>query len=164
VADVRVVNASPLITLAKVGRLDLLTSRGQKLLVPQPVADEILQGPPDDPARVALEGGFGVPFELSPVDVDVLGWSLGAGESAVLSIARSASAVAILDDYEARTAARALGLRLTGTLGIVIQAAQEGNLPSAAPLIRKLRAAGLRLNDLTISQSLERLLGETWEP
>src|SRR3990172_7192648 len=58
VGEVRVVKASPLITLAKVGRLDLLTRGGQQLVVPTQVADEVLAGPERDPARLAPEGGF----------------------------------------------------------------------------------------------------------
>ena len=104
--EVRVVNASPLITLAKVGRLDLLTRGGRQLVVPTQVTDEVLAGPERDPARLALEGGFGAPFHSTAIDPEVLGWSLGAGESAVLSAARSLGAIAILDDQDARTAAR----------------------------------------------------------
>ncbi len=162
--EVRVVNASPLITLAKVGRLDLLTLRGQQLVVPTQVADEVLAGPEGDPARLALEGGFGAPFHSVTIDSDVLGWSLGAGESAVLSAAKSMGAIAILDDHEARSAARSLGLRLTGTLGIVIQSAQEGHIASAVQLIRELRAAGLRLDDRAVADAVSRFLRETWEP
>lgn len=49
-----VVNSSPIITLAKIGRLDLLISQNLKILVPEAVADEIASGPPDDPARLAI--------------------------------------------------------------------------------------------------------------
>lgn len=162
--EVRVVNASPLIALAKVGRLDLLTSRGQQLVVPKQVVDEVLAGPEGDPARLALEGGFGAPLHLAAIDPEVLGWSLGAGESAVLSAARSIGAIAILDDHDARIAARSLGVRLTGTLGIVIQSAREGHVASAVQLIRELRAAGLRLDDRAVADALAGYLGETWEP
>lgn len=158
------VNASPLIALAKVGRLDLLTSRGQRLIIPEPVANEVLAGPQADPARVALESGFGTPFHPVGLDADVLAWSLGAGESSVLALARSLDAIAILDDRNARVAARALHVRLTGTLGIIIQGAREGDVGSAAELIRELRAAGLRLQDRAVAEALSRALGETWEP
>lgn len=75
--------------------------------------------------------------DIRPVSIDpeVLGWSLGAGESAVLSAARSLSATAILDDGEARKAARALGIRLTGTLGLVIAGARSGQVSSATHVI-----------------------------
>lgn len=161
--EVRVVNASPLITLAKVGRLDLLTRGGQQLVVPTQVADEVLAGPERDPARLALEGGFGAPFHSAVIDPEVLGWSLGAGESAVLSAARSMGAIAILDDQDARTAARSLGVRLTGTLGIVIQSARAGHIASAAQLIRELRDAGLRLDDRAVAGALSHSLGERWD-
>jgi predicted nucleic acid-binding protein len=158
-----VVNASPLIALAKVGRLDLLLNDGQRLIVPEPVAKEIFAGPANDPARRALENGFGAPFQPTEVDVDVLAWSLGAGESSVLTVARYMDALAILDDSDARVAARTLGIRLTGTLGIVIQGVREGHVASASGLIRELREAGLRLQDRAIAEALRRLLGETWD-
>lgn len=68
--EVRVVNASPLITLAKVGRLDLLTRGRRQLVVPAQVADEVLAGPERDPARLALEGGFGAPFHSERCAID----------------------------------------------------------------------------------------------
>jgi predicted nucleic acid-binding protein len=133
-------------------------------VVPEAVASEVLAGPAADPARRALENGFGAPFEPAGVDAEVLAWSLGAGETSVLSLARAMSALAILDDRGARVAARVLGVRLTGTLGIVVQAAREGRVGSAAGLIRELRAAGLRLQDQAIAEALARGLGEVWEP
>jgi hypothetical protein len=54
VGETWVVNASPLITLAKIGRLDLLHFTDQDLLIPAAVAEEILAGPASDPVSVAL--------------------------------------------------------------------------------------------------------------
>jgi predicted nucleic acid-binding protein len=72
VNEVWVTNASPVITLAKAGFLELLTQLSAELLLPEPVAQEILAGPPTDPARQALEDGWGrrvaasgVPTELT---------------------------------------------------------------------------------------------------
>ncbi len=39
-----VVNASPLIVLAKIGRLQLLDALGSEVIVPEAVAAEILRG------------------------------------------------------------------------------------------------------------------------
>jgi predicted nucleic acid-binding protein len=44
------VNASPLISLATIGRLDLLLAADHDVLIPAAVADEILAGPAADPA------------------------------------------------------------------------------------------------------------------
>jgi hypothetical protein len=46
-----VVNASPLIVLAKISHLFLLQQLAEDLVVPAGVAKEIAQGPGDDPAR-----------------------------------------------------------------------------------------------------------------
>ena len=48
----RVVNASPLIVLSKLRRLDLLREprRDFEVVVPQAVLDEVMRGEPNDPA------------------------------------------------------------------------------------------------------------------
>ena len=46
-----VVNASPIIVLAKINHLLLLQHVAKELVVPAGVAKEIGQGPEDDPAR-----------------------------------------------------------------------------------------------------------------
>ncbi len=55
--DTWIVNASPLISLAKIGHLDLLRSGDREVLIPSAVAEEILSGPAGDPASVALTAG-----------------------------------------------------------------------------------------------------------
>jgi len=61
-----VVNASPIIALAKINRLDLLLRGSGTLVIPEAVVDEIQAGPVGDPARTALAGGFGgVPAPVS---------------------------------------------------------------------------------------------------
>ena len=52
-----VVNASPLILLAKVDHLDLLDQLSESFVVPEAAVAEILAGPPNDPARLFLEKG-----------------------------------------------------------------------------------------------------------
>jgi predicted nucleic acid-binding protein len=52
-ADCRVVNASPLIALAKIGQLGLLEEPDWVLIIAAPVAHEVLRWPAQDPARKA---------------------------------------------------------------------------------------------------------------
>lgn len=54
-----IVNASPLILLGKIGRLDLLEALAPTFIVPTAVASEILDGPDRIPQRF----GFGAPME-----------------------------------------------------------------------------------------------------
>ena len=83
------------------------------------VPEEIRKGPPEDPARKAIDFGLDAEIIEAPKDEDVLAWSLGAGETAVLALARARKAIAILDDFEARSAASVFGIPCTGTLGVV---------------------------------------------
>ena len=55
-SDTWVVNASPVIALAKVDQLHLLHDLCEELLIPEAVVAEIRAGPPSDPARRAVEG------------------------------------------------------------------------------------------------------------
>ena len=80
------------------------------------------------------------------------------GESAVIALClEKGSAIAVLDDASARAAARALGVPLIGTLGVVVRARLRGLLPSAAAVIADLRAAGLHLDDRVIRAALDRI-------
>lgn len=158
----RVVDASPLIVLARIGRLDLL---GAAVTLPAAVVSEVLAGREDDPARRAIEAGLfpaGVPVDVPDV---IMEWGLGAGESAVLALTRSApGSEAVLDDAQGRRCARALGIPVIGTLGLVVRAARHGVIPAAAPVVRELRAAALRLDDDLVAEVLRRALGEEWVP
>lgn len=102
---VTIPDASPLIALAKVARLELL---GADVLLPRAVADEVLAGPVGDPARLLVESGrFGAYPDVA-VPIAVQEWGLGAGESAVLALAMERSGVvAVLDDAQGRRCARA---------------------------------------------------------
>lgn len=152
-----VVNASPVIALARIGQLRLLEELASQLLLPEAVAAEILAGPDDDPARVAVLSGWASRRAPSQVPDSVTEWGLGAGESAVLAIAFELGATAVVDDAAARVAARALGVPFIGTLGVVIRAKRRGLLPFASSVIVDLRAAGLYLDDETVRATLERI-------
>lgn len=158
-----VLNASPVIVLAKVGQLDLMSSMASELLVPDAVVSELLSGPSDDPARIAVESGWGKRISPRETPTSVIEWGLGQGETAVLAVALEHSgALAVLDDAEGRKCARTVGVRVLGTLGIVLRAKKRGLVPSAAGLVRSLRAEGLYIDDQIIREALHRSVGEEW--
>ena len=135
-----VVNSSPLILLAKIGRLDLLVEQAQTLVVPQTVVQEILAGPKSDPARIFLQKGIVTTVPVSP-HPDMLSWDLGAGETAVLSYAMANEGwTAILDDGAARKCAHTFDISIKGTLAVVIRAKRYGLIPSAADVLHLLKS------------------------
>ncbi len=156
-----VVNASPVIALARIGQLRLLEKLAEPLLLPDAVATEILAGPDDDSARAAVLAGWASRQSPGQIPDMITEWGLGAGESAVLALTLELRATAVVDDAAARTAARTLGVPIIGTLGVVIRAKRCGLIPSAASVIADLRAAGLYLNDPVVRSALERI-GENW--
>lgn len=163
-SEVWVINASPVITMAKAGYLWLFERLAPTILIPEAVVVEILAAPASDPARKAIEDGWG--HRIPPVRVpnSILEWGLGSGESAVLATALEIrDSVAVLDDAAARKCARALSVPLMGTLGAVLRARRLGLIPAAAQVVKALRAAGLRLDDDTIRVSLWRAVGERWD-
>ena len=162
-SDLWVVNASPIISLAKADRLHLLNDLCRELLVPEAVVAEVLAGPPADPARQALQRGWGLTVAPQSVAPSLLEWGLGAGETAVLSVAMARGpATAVLDDAAARTCARALGIEVIGTLGVVLRAKRKAIIPSAAEVLKALRMAGLHMDD-ELARSALKGIGESWD-
>lgn len=156
-----VVNASPIIVLAKAGLDHLLTEMPDEVLVPAAVATEVAAGPDSDPARQLLQLGWGQIVSPDEIPQPVTEWGLGAGESEVIALGlQTVNAVVILDDALARACARTLGLPVLGTLGVILRAKRQGLLPSAADAFAAVRAAGLYLDVTTISAAL-RSVGES---
>jgi predicted nucleic acid-binding protein len=155
VSETWIVNASPLILLAKVGQLDLL-ARMANILVPAAVRAEILAGPVDDPARQAIEAGWGGEVTVSSTPGEVLEWGLGAGETEVLAAAlEHRGARVMLDDAQARACASTLGLPVIGTIGAVLRAKALGLLSAAGPVAAELESAGLRIDAATVREALK---------
>ena len=157
-----VADASPIILLAKAGRPGLLSAPAQDLLVPKVVAEEIRQGPPEDPAREWLEEvGERFVEATNPVEPEIAAWDLGQGESRVLSSAcRREGWTAVVDDGAARRCAQGLGVPTVGTLGVLVVAKKEGRLDKVEPAIEQLRRAGLHVGDAVVEQIL-RMAGES---
>lgn len=154
-----VVDASPLIILGAIGRLDLLVSLAEDVVAPESVAQEVLRVE-DEASRALAEGSIRTE-SVEPDDL-VTRWGLGAGETAVLSFAKRHGYVALIDDLAGRRCASALGIPTRGTLGVVLLAKQRGAVSSAAHLVAQLRNAGLYLSPDLIADALS-LVGEREE-
>lgn len=154
-------NTSPLQYLHQLGHLDLLPNLVSRVVVPTAVAAELAEG-----RRIGLD--LPVPENLSWVDLCEapvapllpLVAALGPGETAVLALALAAKdVIVILDDALARRQAETMGLRLTGTLGILLDAKRAGLISAIAPLADDLQRLGFRLSGAT-RQAVLALAGE----
>ena len=154
-----VVNASPLILLARIDRLDLLTSLAKLLIVPEAVLREIQAGSDRDGTADKVRD---LPSLLQVDDRSVpdhIGvWDLGAGESQVLTHGlEQPGAEVVLDDLAARRCARSLGLSMVGTMGIVILCRHRGVISAARPVLATLCEAGLRLKPALMDKALAKV-------
>jgi predicted nucleic acid-binding protein len=158
-----VVNASPVISLARVGQVELLAHLPQQVVIPNEVAEEISAGPENDPARQIVESGLFKVVKTPAPPPEIFAWDLGKGETAVLSFAlENPDWTAILDDNAARRCARSFSIGIIGTLAVVILAKQYGLIESAAQVLRALQSNDFRLDEAVIRSALKQTVGEKW--
>lgn len=144
-------NASPLMTLGKLNRLDLFAGLFDEVQIPRAVYNEVVtqgltRGAPDA-LTVRL---FWQRREWPIVDVPQALLSayvppvvLDPGETGLLALAQSlANPLVLLDDEVARAEARRLKLQMCGTLGILVRAHRGGllSLVQAELLIHEIAA------------------------
>lgn len=128
-------NTSPLLNLSIIGRLDLVRSQFGKVLIPEAVRDELEMDsgrPGSAKLRTAVsEGWIRVQEVAERAHVRTLRQSLDQGESEAIAMAAAINAsLLLLDEREGRKHARAIGLPVTGAIGILLRAHEEGRLPS----------------------------------
>ena len=143
-------NTSPLLVLAKIQRLGLLTQLYARLVIPGAVVDEV--GAKVDAAAAQIQALVATPRvtvqRATPQTLAGLPVDLGPGEREAIALAlETAADLVVLDDQAGRRLARARGLQVTGTVGVLIEARSRGLLPALRPELDRLRDAGLWLAD-----------------
>lgn len=150
-----VIDASPLILLGKAGQLDWLPQMG-RIFVPESVATEVVAGSPADPARQWLETTVGAACIVPDLAAtsDLLAWDLGAGETAVIAMARANPGYeALLDDAAARRCAMVFGIPMRGSLSFVALAKKRGFVTACRPVFTQMLAAGLYVSPDLVEQA-----------
>ncbi|WP_295577547.1 DUF3368 domain-containing protein [uncultured Lamprocystis sp.] len=156
--DRLVINASPLIFLARGGQLGLLRAFAREVWVPEAVAEEIRhRGAGDVTAQAVMATDWLVVKTAPAISVAIADWRLGAGESATVALALTHGLEAVIDDLAGRKCAESLGVPLRGTLGIVLAAKRRGVIPAARPVIEELVSAGLYLSRRVLDDALLRV-------
>lgn len=144
-------DTSCLIGLSGGHLLDILPRLYSEVLVTRGVVLEFGEALPDW-VSVALVGNTRL--------VQVLRSSLGLGESEVIALAlEHQDVVAVLDDLKARRMARELGVRFTGTAGVLLKAKAAGLIPSVTRALDAMAPSGFRLSD-DLRREVIRLAGE----
>ena len=151
-----VADTGPLIALAGIGQLELLRQLYNIVLIPQPVHDEVLAG---GASLVGLETYQQTEW-LEVVEVDVNDPSLLAlldeGEASVIVLAQKRKAnVVLIDEQKARKVARTLyGLKVIGSVRILLEAKQRGLLSYVKSALTAIRDNGYYLHDSIVDYAL----------
>lgn len=80
---------------------------------------------------------------------------LDPGESSAIARAREIGAGLLMDDRAAVAHARAIGLKVLGTLGILVLAKRRGLLKEIRPLVHQMRDGGHYLSEAAIRAALD---------
>ena len=153
-----VADSSPLIALARIDQLELLPSLYQRVTVPEAVWQEVTRGASENrvgAAEVQLATWIDIQH-VDPQDAAAHEVLVDRGEAEAIALAgRTHAKLLLIDDARGRQLALRLGLRIKGTLGILVAAKQEKLLSEIRPSLDRLRATGLHVSARLIALALE---------
>jgi len=71
----------------------------------------------------------------------------GEVEVMILAQEHEGEHLVVIDDFQARRAAEYLGLKLTGTIGVLIKAKENGYVDAVMPVISEMEREGIYFSD-----------------
>lgn len=154
-----IVNSTPLISLGRINRLDLLRDVFGSIAIPEAVYEEICRKTDSTAALLITK-----PEWIRVVSIREIGakrWfpvALHDGEVEVMILAdEMGGKQVVIDDLLARKhAVRLFGkTRVLGTLGLLIIAKKKGLICEVKPVIEELRRAGIRYSDEAVQTALQ---------
>jgi len=154
-----IADTGPLIALAIMDLLPVLNLLYDKVLVPDAVIKECsndLSKPQSSKINQAINDNFLT--QASVIDKDhcsLLEEVLDQGEAEAITLAIQLNAVVLLDEKIGRKIAQREGMKVVGSLFILIKAKQVKYIPSAAPLLDKLKLHGYYMSDSLVRKVLE---------
>ncbi len=125
------VDASTLIALANIGELDLLKKYNEQISITGKIKEEFSRGEGAGYTRLENTIGDWIDVLPAPEEDHYSGLKgLDSGERSILSYAKSVDddIVLILDEKEARAAAKAEGFDFTGTLALIVYLSENGSI------------------------------------
>ena len=137
-----------MILLDKIGELTLLNRLFGQITITQEIADEFKNELPD---------WFKIENPTNKTYQKILEASLDKGEASAIAYAiEQDDCLLIIDDFKGRKYAEQLGLKITGTLGVIIDAKLNGHIKSVKPLLDKIKRTDFRLTTDLERRTLEK--------
>jgi len=134
-----IVDTSSLIALEKINLLTILCEIYSEVVLPESVINEF--------GNISLPCLSIRKVESSLSKLLMIDLNLGRGEAEVISLANESGLKVIIDDSKARRVAENMGLKITGTIGVLIKAEKLGLIESAYNKAKELRGKGFYVSD-----------------
>jgi predicted nucleic acid-binding protein len=143
-----IADTSCLILLDKIGELELLNKLFGQIVVTREIANEF---------RKELPDWFSIEEPTNKTYQKILEASLDKGEASAIAFAiEQADCLLVMDDYKGRKYAEQLGIKITGTLGVIIDAKLSGHIASVKPLLENIKKTDFRLTADLEKKTLEK--------
>lgn len=141
-------NSTPLIALSRINEFSLLKEYFGEVYIPKEVYEEVVTrgGNLFGAEEVALAEWIKVENVKNRIAVESLSIALDKGEAEAIVLAREKDTLLIIDEGDGRRIAESLGLKITGTVGILLLASADGKL-DFKKTIDELIAVGFRLSE-----------------
>jgi len=134
-------DTSPILNLARIGRLDLLPLLYHQVLMPSAVYEELIRSKSDLPPAIDLASQpwliVATPNDRKRIQELCEHLDFGEAEAIVLAMELRADLL-LVDERRGRRIASAAGLAITGLLGVVAAAKRAGLIDSARPMLDEL--------------------------
>lgn len=152
-------NTTPLIALSSIDQLQLLPQLFGNLYIAEAVIDECAEG-----GRIVVPDlralSWVIPTADEAMSVLPVLFELDRGEKQTLALARKCpGSTVIIDERLGRRVAEYLGIRVTGTLGVLAKAKSVGMIPSFREAAHAMVEQGIHYNAGLIAR-LAHHLGE----
>ncbi len=142
-----IADASCLIALSNIGEVGLMREIFGRVVLTPTVADEF---------GLELSDWMDIRSPEDQVKFNNLLQLLDRGEASAIALAiELPGSLLILDDAKARKCAEAEGLRITGTIGILLGAYKRGLISAIEPAIVQLRAKGFRISNALYDTAIQ---------
>lgn len=139
-------NAGPLISLARIGQLDLLPKLYGEIIVPSAVYAEVTVTSYPGAEHLRSAEWLSVDEIEDTSAVQRLLFWLDLGESEAIVLAQRLEATVLMDERRGRAIAQAMELQVTGTVGVLLAAKTHGHILAVTPWLDALSIAGVRIS------------------
>lgn len=158
-----VVNTTPLLVFGNIGRLDILRKLYGTIYIANAVYKEVVEKNDKASATVFSANDWIKVLSIeNPKDYAMYSAKLHSGEVETMILAQQKSLQAdlvILDDLAARKTAKFLGLTVTGSIGVLIKAKNQGIISEVKPLLDEIIKNGFFVSNKVYNDILK-LAGE----